>query len=150
MRDLRATYDSVADASYIYLVPHTGPGLVSSSAVLELDASMSAVIVDLDVHGRIVGIEMLDVSSLVSPKRLGSESLVGACLSYDAAADVARVDLDPAVEPASVRDVALIDTEAHLRVGFDAAGTIVRFEFPDASSILPTSVMTDVDCASGC
>jgi len=150
VRELRTTHDATVDAAYIYLVPHIEAGQVISSTLPKLETPMASVITDLDADGRVLGVELLGVSNLLSSARLASVSLTGARFTYDAAADVAQVDFEPVVEPETVCDAPLIDMTARLLVGFGADGTIVRLAFPDASSLLPASILSDATAGPGC
>lgn len=56
---LRVTYDDVADAAYIYLVPEIEPGGVARSVFAAGGSGPWTVVLDLDPDGRIIGVEVL-------------------------------------------------------------------------------------------
>lgn len=59
MRVIKATYDKVADASYMYL----NKGKVHKTLRLKYP-----IIVDIDKKGKILGVEMLNVSKISNTK----------------------------------------------------------------------------------
>ena len=139
MTRLRTTYDSVANAAYVYFTPATAPRSVCRSAVVDLDFDQAALIADIDSAGRILGLELLGVSRLLPASSLRVDSLASAVIDVDTRRDVARLALGDAANPspASIRDVALIDESLQLRVGLDADGRLVTISFPTASRLLP-------------
>jgi uncharacterized protein YuzE len=66
---LRVTYDAEANAAYIYLVEDIEPGGVAK--VVPFDPSDGVMVnLDLDVDGRILGLEVLGARSLLSRQLL--------------------------------------------------------------------------------
>lgn len=67
---VRLTYDSVADAAYVYFVDAVGAGEVvrTSASMLELDRSFIAF--DFDVDGKVLGMEILGASRLLAQETL--------------------------------------------------------------------------------
>ncbi|MGB7982820.1 MAG: DUF2283 domain-containing protein [Candidatus Nanopelagicales bacterium] len=64
------TYDNEADAAYIALAPETAS---DTQHVVSLPSGHELVL-DLDVNGRLVGIEILAASSVLIPGTLGDSS----------------------------------------------------------------------------
>jgi uncharacterized protein YuzE len=59
---MRITYDPVADAAFIYLVPSIGFGEAASSHLCDLALKGTAITLSLDAAGQLLGIEILGVS----------------------------------------------------------------------------------------
>ncbi len=66
-RQLRMTYDPVADAAYIYVTDPIGRGEAVSTAILDHEFLSASVNIDLDDQNRLLGIELLGVSRLLRP-----------------------------------------------------------------------------------
>ena len=65
---MKIEYDPKADAMYIRL---------AAGEVVDSDEVRPGVVLDFDAHGRVLGIEMLDVSSRTdNPRELAFEMLV--------------------------------------------------------------------------
>lgn len=64
---LRMTYDSIADAAYIYVTDPIKPGGVVTTTVLDHSLTMASVNVDFDDQDRLLGIELLGASRLFRP-----------------------------------------------------------------------------------
>jgi uncharacterized protein YuzE len=62
---LRMTYDSAADAAYIYVTDPIEPGSAVTTTVLDHSLTMASVNVDFDDEDRLLGIELLGVSRLI-------------------------------------------------------------------------------------
>lgn len=62
---MRITYDSDADAAYIYLVDEIGAGGVDRTVPVEAIATHAMVNLDFDASGKLIGIEVLDASNLL-------------------------------------------------------------------------------------
>ena len=75
---MRSTYDSVANAAYVYLVDSVKPGEVAYSRHANIALDQAAITVDFDTDGRVLGIELLGADRL-----LRSESI-------EAAQDITR------------------------------------------------------------
>lgn len=65
---LRITYDAEADASYIYLTDPIGSGEAVEQHVVDLPESGGTVVLDLDQERRLLGIELIGVTSLLRPE----------------------------------------------------------------------------------
>ena len=65
LKPLRVTYDSVADAAYIYFVPDIQPGGVAKTVPVGDGSEPWMVNLDVDDHGRLLGLEVLDARSLM-------------------------------------------------------------------------------------
>lgn len=63
---MRLTYDADADAAYVYLVDAIGAGEVArtASSMLELDRAFIAF--DFDAEGKVLGIEILGASRVLT------------------------------------------------------------------------------------
>lgn len=59
---LRVTYDDVADAAYMYLIPEIEAGGVARTIPVDGGADPWMVNLDVDSDGRIIGLEVLDAS----------------------------------------------------------------------------------------
>ena len=66
------TYDSGADAAYIYLVPYVAPGRASHQVVVEGVPGDSEIVLDFDSEGRILGIEIIGARSCLTQDLLRS------------------------------------------------------------------------------
>lgn len=66
---LRVTYDSEADAAYIYFAPDTRVGGVARTVPVDGGEDPWMVNLDVDAEGRLVGLEVLDASRRM-PKSL--------------------------------------------------------------------------------
>ena len=62
MRGVRMTYDSDANAAYIYLVDQINRGEVAYSRVADIAMDGASMTVDFDAEGRVLGIEVLGAS----------------------------------------------------------------------------------------
>lgn len=62
---MRITYDSDADAAYIYLVDEIARGGVARTVPVEALASEAMINLDFDSDGRMLGIEVLDASRVL-------------------------------------------------------------------------------------
>lgn len=62
---LRMTYDSEADAAYIYITDPIEPGGVASGSTLNRTLDRAYVNADFDHEGKLLGIEILGVSRLL-------------------------------------------------------------------------------------
>lgn len=60
---MRVTYDPVADAAFIYLVPSIGFGEAVRSRLCDLGLEETAVSLTLDEQGQELGIEILGVKN---------------------------------------------------------------------------------------
>lgn len=67
MTAARVTYDSEADAAYVYLVREIRAGEVARTVCVDPDEVGGMVNIDLDVDGHVLGIEILDARSLMRP-----------------------------------------------------------------------------------
>lgn len=67
MTAARVTYDSEADAAYVYLVGEIRAGEAVRTVSVAPDEIGGMVNIDLDIDGRILGIEILDARSLMRP-----------------------------------------------------------------------------------
>jgi uncharacterized protein YuzE len=56
---MHGTYDTAADAAYIYLVNEIEPGGSKRQAVAEVDGFAAMVVFDLDDQNRVLGIEIV-------------------------------------------------------------------------------------------
>jgi uncharacterized protein YuzE len=63
---LRMTHDPEADAAYIYVSDAIAPGGVAQSKVLDHYTPGAAVTLDFDADNRLLGIELLGFSRLVT------------------------------------------------------------------------------------
>lgn len=59
---LRVTYDDEVDAAYIYFTPDVPPGGVSRTVPVDGGDDPWMVNLDVDVDGRIIGLEVLDAA----------------------------------------------------------------------------------------
>jgi uncharacterized protein YuzE len=62
---MRVSYDAEIDAAYIYLVDAPLPGSAVTTLSLDPREINGEVNIDLDLEGRIMGIEVLDASRLL-------------------------------------------------------------------------------------
>lgn len=67
MTAARVTYDVEADAAYVYLVGEIQAGEVTRTVCVDPVEVGGMVNIDLDVDGKILGIEILDARSLLRP-----------------------------------------------------------------------------------
>ena len=69
---VRITYDRVADAAYVYLVDRITPGSVTRTSVPDMQFKSAAVTIDFDEDSRMLGIEILGASRLLTSETLGA------------------------------------------------------------------------------
>jgi uncharacterized protein YuzE len=62
---MKVTYDSAADAAYIYLTPRLKPGGVKRTYSCETEEVGGMINLDFDEAGALLGIEVLDASRLL-------------------------------------------------------------------------------------
>lgn len=74
---MRMTYDADADAAFVYLVDAVDGGDVAQSHMCDLEVREGAVILAMDADGRLLGIEVLGASKLLSPETLAAASAAG-------------------------------------------------------------------------
>lgn len=73
---MRVTFDAEDNVGYIHLVDDISPGRSTQQVVVE-DAHGSAVVLDFDTDGRLVGIELLSARRQLHPDLLGTADRVG-------------------------------------------------------------------------
>jgi uncharacterized protein YuzE len=56
------THDADANAAYIYMVDEIAPGEIAHSRVADIPMDNTAITVDFDAEGRVLGIELLAAS----------------------------------------------------------------------------------------
>ncbi len=71
---MRFTYDSSADAAYIYLVPEITPGQVAKTYACDPLEVGGQINLDFDSSGKLLGVEVLDASKRL-PEALLKEHL---------------------------------------------------------------------------
>lgn len=71
---MKVTYDVEADAAYIYLVDEIGAGGVARTHMCDPVDVGGMVNMDFDAAGRLIGIEVMDASRLLSPEILAQRS----------------------------------------------------------------------------
>jgi uncharacterized protein YuzE len=69
---VRMTYDSEANAAYIYLVDQIDRGEVGRSCVADIAMDNAAITIDFDAEGRILGIEVLGASQALRAETIGA------------------------------------------------------------------------------
>ncbi|MFG6195936.1 DUF2283 domain-containing protein [Nonomuraea sp. JJY05] len=67
---MRIKHDDENDVAYIYLVDRIGPGEAARQVVVEADGVPGEVILDLDEHGVLLGLEILGASHVLRPETL--------------------------------------------------------------------------------
>lgn len=80
---MKITYDEFVDAAYISFREDSAPGRTAKS--IHLTQELFGVHVDLDSDGRMIGIEVLDASTLLPPKILADAERLGAPDAYEVA-----------------------------------------------------------------
>lgn len=71
---MRVEHDRENDVAYVYLVEEIAPGEAKTQILVEDPELRGEVILDLDEHGRLLGIEVIGASAILSPETLtGSE-----------------------------------------------------------------------------
>jgi uncharacterized protein YuzE len=73
---MRVTFDAEDNVGYIHLVDDISPGRSTQQVVAE-DAHGSAVVLDFDTDGRLVGLELLSARRQLHPDLLGTADRVG-------------------------------------------------------------------------
>jgi uncharacterized protein YuzE len=68
---MRTTYDSDADAAYIYLAEEIGAGGVAKTVAVDPTGVGGMIHLDFDRQGHLIGVEILDASSFLPPDVLG-------------------------------------------------------------------------------
>ena len=76
---MKMTYDPSVNAAYVFLVDSIGYGEVdiSQHSIFTL-GDRSELILDFDVNGHLLGIEILDADQIIRPELLQSAELPGA------------------------------------------------------------------------
>ena len=69
---MRLTYDSDADAAYLHLVDSIAPGGVAQTRPAMLDFDRAFIAFDFDSEGKVLGIEILGASRVLSEEALGA------------------------------------------------------------------------------
>jgi uncharacterized protein YuzE len=69
---MKVDYDASADAAYIHLIPEIAAGSVEKTVPVDPREIDGMINLDSDSDGRMVGIEVLDASQLLSPETLRS------------------------------------------------------------------------------
>lgn len=67
---VRLTYDSTADAAYVYFVDTIGAGEVARTVASMLELDRSFIAFDLDVDGKVLGMEILGASRVLAQETL--------------------------------------------------------------------------------
>jgi len=67
---VRMTYDSEANAAYIYLVEEIDRGEAVRSCVADIAMDNAAITIDFDAEGRVLGIEVLGASHALRPETI--------------------------------------------------------------------------------
>jgi len=70
---MRLTYDTDADAAYIYLVDEIDSGGVARTVPVESLPSEMMINLDFDASNRLLGVEILDASRVLPPELLRGE-----------------------------------------------------------------------------
>jgi uncharacterized protein YuzE len=73
---VRFTYDSAADAAYVYFVDAIGPGEVARTVASMLELDRSFIAFDLDIDGKVLGMEILGASRLLTQETLRTAELL--------------------------------------------------------------------------
>jgi uncharacterized protein YuzE len=73
---MRVTFDAEDNVGYIHLVDEISPGRSTRQVVAE-DEHGSAVVLDFDADGRLVGLELLSARRQLHPDLLGTADRVG-------------------------------------------------------------------------
>jgi uncharacterized protein YuzE len=73
---MRVTFDAEDNVGYIYLVDEISPGRSTRQIVAE-DERGSAVVLDFDGEGRLLGLELLSARRQLHPDLLGTADRVG-------------------------------------------------------------------------
>jgi uncharacterized protein YuzE len=71
------TYDADADAAFVYLVDAIDAGQVAQTQMCDLEIPEGAVILAMDVHGHLLGVEILGASRLLSAETLAAARASG-------------------------------------------------------------------------
>lgn len=77
MGNVRIRFDPEADAATIVLLDPVPDGAVVDSHVCDLDVANAAVVLDRDVTGRLVQIEILGATILLPPVVLDAADRIG-------------------------------------------------------------------------
>ena len=71
---MRITYDSDADAAYVYLKDRIAFGEVVRTELCDVEIQEGAVILGFDSHRKLVGIEILGAGKLLNHETLNAAS----------------------------------------------------------------------------
>lgn len=78
MAEIRVTYDPQADAAYIYLVDEINAGEAKTQVICgEEEGRAPEIVLDLDAHGMLLGVEVLDASRRLPPQLLKQAEPIG-------------------------------------------------------------------------
>lgn len=67
---MKITYDPEADAAYIQLANTIPTGSVARTVECQISNEVEPVAIDLDINGKIVGIEILSARNLLPPEAI--------------------------------------------------------------------------------
>lgn len=139
---VRLTYDSDADGAYVYFVDSIAPGGVAQtrSSMLELD--LASIDFDFDVDGKVLGIEILGASRMLTAGALEATERLQVTFDLDGdAAYVYLVDGIRSGEMARTVPVDIVEIGGMINLVFGANGRLLRIEILDASRLLPPEVL---------
>lgn len=70
MRNSGSTFDETVNAAYFYIAPSINPG--DSVESVEVKRGEGSIILDFDVCGRLLGVEVLEARSLLSASTIAT------------------------------------------------------------------------------
>ncbi len=140
---MRATYDPVADAAYVYLVDVIAPGGVARTLPAMVDLDLAFISFDFGADQNLLGLEILGASRVLASDAWREETLA-VRVDYDRAADVAHVYFvgkrrSSAVERTVQADP--IELDSLINLHFGAGSQLLGFEIRDAHKMLPPEVL---------
>ncbi|WP_168218638.1 DUF2283 domain-containing protein [Nocardioides eburneiflavus] len=141
---MRLTYDSDANAAYVYLVDSTAPGGVAQTRSSMLELELASIDFDLDAEGKVLGIEILGASRVLADETLQATQRLSVRISYDQDADAAYVTLVDAIRSDEVErtiPVDLVELGGMINLDFGADGRLLGIAILDASKSLPPEVL---------
>ncbi|MFD0888139.1 DUF2283 domain-containing protein [Streptosporangium algeriense] len=74
---MRVEHDTDNDVAYVYLVEEIAPGEAKTQILVEHPALRGEVILDLDEYGRLLGVEVIGASAVLSPETLAESEEEG-------------------------------------------------------------------------
>jgi uncharacterized protein YuzE len=141
---VRAPYDSIADAAYVYLVGAIAPGGVARTALARVGLNMASIAFDFDSGGSMLGVEIVGASRVLADEALTEPASLTVRVSCDEAADAAYVAFVDELRPGDVQRTVpadLVGIGGGIDLDFDADSRLLGIGILDAKRLLTPDVL---------